>query len=204
MSASENLGASAQPTPENERHEAAASATSPDAFAWGPMRDDGRHYPVLGQRTFGATAILLRHRRDLWAIYRKHRLDPQFREEIMIAAAGADSSRQCSFAHREWARAEGLPEEELAALEGLDFDALDERRWAAFAWAQAYARRDFEQVPDDVDVSFRRHFSAQEQTDIALAARTMYWLNETSNSVDAFLYRVKRKITAISSPAARG
>ncbi len=175
-------------------HPEITAQPTPDAFAWGPMRDDGRHYPVLGQRKFGATGILLRHRRDLWAIYRKHRLDPQFREEIMIAAAGADSSRQCSFAHREWARAEGLPEEELAALEGLDFTALDERRWAAFAWAQAFARRDFHEVPGDVDAHFRRYFSAQEQADIALAARTMYWLNETSNAVDAFVYRVRREI----------
>ena len=35
--------------------------------AWG-MRN-GRHYPVLGERKFGATGILLRQRRDLWAIY---------------------------------------------------------------------------------------------------------------------------------------
>ena len=34
---------------------------------------------------------------------------PQFREEIMLAAAGADSSRQCSFAHREWAGPWGSP-----------------------------------------------------------------------------------------------
>ena len=154
----------------------------------------GRHFPVLGERKFLATFKLLRRRRDLWAIYRRRRIEPRFREQIMIAAAGADSSRQCSFAHREWARAEGLSEEDLAALEGLDFAALDERKWAAFAWAQAYARNDFGDVPADVKANFRHHFDAQERADIELAARTMYWLNETSNSVDALLYRVKRDL----------
>ena len=38
----------------------------------------------------------------------------------------------------------------------------------------------------------RQHFSAQEQADIELVARTMYWMNEASNGVRAGLKRVKR------------
>jgi hypothetical protein len=34
----------------------------------------------------------------------------------MLAVAGANSYRQCSFAHQEWALAEGPIETELAAL----------------------------------------------------------------------------------------
>lgn len=161
------------------------------ALRWGPMTVDGRHYPLSSERTLGATAALLRRGRDLMAIYLRRRLEPQFRESIMVAAAGADSSRQCSYAHREWARAEGLPDEDLAALEGLDFAALDERRWAAFAWAQYYVRSDLGEVPAAVDANLRRHFDAQERSDIELAARTMYWLNQTSNSVDALLARMR-------------
>ncbi len=172
----------------------ARRASDPETLRWGCMTENGRHFPVLGERKFLATLMLLRRRRDLWAIYGRHRLEPRFREEIMIAAAGADSSRQCSFAHREWARAEGLSEEELAALEGLRFAAIDERKWAAFAWAQAYARNDFGIIPADVTANFRHHFDARERADIELAARTMYWLNEMSNSVDAFLDRVKRDL----------
>ena len=62
----------------------------------------------------------------------------------------------------------------------------------AIAWAQAYARSDFADVPDAVEADFRQHFSAQERADIELLAREMYWLNETSNSVDAALSRLKR------------
>ena len=109
----------------------------------------------------------------------------------MLAVAGANSCRQCSFAHREWALAEGIPEAELAALEGLQPESFDARKWAAIAWAQAAARSDFTDVPDVIDANFRQQFSAQEQADIELAARTMYWLNETSNGVDAFLSRLK-------------
>ena len=168
------------------------NAATPGAAKWGPMTAHGLHHPIIGQRRKGSTAALLRRTRDLWAIYGRHRLDPVFREEIMLAVAGADSSRQCSFAHREWARAEGISEAELAALEGLDIESLDARTWAAIAWAQAYARSDFADVPDAVEANFRQHFSAQERADIELVARTMYWLNETSNGVDAFLSRLKR------------
>lgn len=164
---------------------------STEAVTWGSRTAHGRHHPLLGQRKWGATPALLKHRRDLLAIYVKKRLPPSFRETVMIAAAGADSSRQCSFAHREWARTVGVSEKDLAAVENLRTDELDERTWAALAWAQAYARSDFREVPADVVAEFRRWFTPQERADIALAARTMYWLNETSNSVDAALARLR-------------
>ena len=103
----------------------------------------------------------------------------------MLTVAGANSCRQCSYAHREWALAEGLPPEELAALEGLDEAAFDARTWAAIAWAQAFAASDLVAAPAVVDANFREHFSAEEQRDIELVARTMTWMNRTSNTVDA-------------------
>ena len=169
----------------------AKTATAP-AATFGPMTAEGLHHPIIGRRKRGSTAALLRRTRDLWAIYLRRRVDPVFREEIMIAVAGADSSRQCSFAHREWARAVGISEAELAALEGLDIESLDVRTWAAVVWAQAYARSDLGEVPAAIDADFRKHFNAQEQEDIELLAREMYWLNETSNSVDAALTRLRR------------
>ena len=152
----------------------------------------GRRKPIIQWAEFArSTAALLRQAPDLRAIWFDDRLDPAFREEVMVAVAGANSSRQCSFAHREWALAEGLPEAELAALEGLQADYFDERTWGAIAWAQAAARSDVADVPDDVEASFRRRFSAQEQADIELVARTMTWMNRNSNTVDAALARMK-------------
>ena len=183
---------------------ASATAQQQAAFGWvadvasaampefGSMTASGRHYPTIAQRKPGSTKALLRRARDLQAIYLNRRLDPAFREEIMLAVAGANACRQCSFAHRQWALAEGLSEPELAALEGLDPESFDGRTWAAIAWAQAYARGDFAEVPDAIDVNFRQHFSAQEQADIELVVRTMFWMNETSNGVRAGVKRARR------------
>lgn len=152
---------------------------------------DGRHHPTISQRQRGSTRALFRRAPDLKAIYVGRRLDPAFREQIMLAVAGANSCRQCSFAHRQWALAEGLPEVELAALEGMDAESFDPRTWAAIAWAQEYARSEFGAVPDAIDANFRQHFNAQERADIELVTRMMYWMNETSNSVRAALKRAK-------------
>ena len=194
---------------------ASATAQQQAAFGWvadvasaampefGSMTASGRHYPTIAQRKPGSTKALLRRARDLQAIYLNRRLDPAFREEIMLAVAGANACRQCSFAHRQWALAEGLSEPELAALEGLDPESFDGRTWAAIAWAQAYARGDFAEVPDAIDANFRQHFSAQEQADIELVVRTMFWMNETSNGVRAGVKRAKRDSGAGKHPAPR-
>jgi AhpD family alkylhydroperoxidase len=151
----------------------------------------GGHQPLIAHRKRGSTRYLLRHAREIKAIWIDERLDPAFREQLMVAVAGANSCRQCSYAHRQWALAEGLSEAELAALEGLDEESFDPRTWAAVAWAQATAHSDFEAVPEIIDTNFRERFNAREQADIDLVIRVMYWCNEISNGVDAAWSRFK-------------
>ncbi len=170
-----------------------ASEASGDAAAAASITEYPRHQPFISQRKPGSTSALLRRWRDLGAIWLGHRLDPIFREEIMLSVADANTCRQCSFAHREWALAEGLSDAELAALEGLNPEYFDGRKLAALYWVHAYASTDFTSVPDVIDANFRQHYDAQEQSDIELVARTMYWMNETSNGMDALWYRIKGK-----------
>jgi AhpD family alkylhydroperoxidase len=150
-----------------------------------------RHKPVLRSRKHGSSAALLRRASDIKAIWFDRRLDPAFREELMVSVAAANSCRQCSYAHREWALIEGLPPEELAALERQDPESFDERAWAAVAWVHALAASDFTDVPEAIEANFRAQFSPQEQADIELVARTMTWMNQISNTVDAAVERVK-------------
>jgi AhpD family alkylhydroperoxidase len=149
-----------------------------------------RRKPVIRSRKPRATAALLRRSRDIQAIWFKHRLDPAFREELMVSVAAANSCRHCSYAHREWALIEGLPEDELAALEGREAESFDPRTWAAIAWVHAAAASDFTGVPDAIEANFRARFSPQEQADIELVAHTMTWMNQISNTVDAAWGRV--------------
>ena len=137
----ESASATEQPRQLTGRSSAAAS------FQFGAMTSEGRHHPVIGQRKPGSTRALLSHPRDLWAVYVYKRLDPIFREQIMIAVAGANSSAPVQLRPPRWALAEGLSKADLRALEGLQTDVFDQRTWTAVAWAQAFARSDFEDVP---------------------------------------------------------
>ncbi len=157
--------------------------------------------PIISTREFaGLTAALLRQTPDLKAIWVDGRLDPAFREEIMVAVAAANNCRQCSFAHREWALAEGLPADELADLEGMRAEEFDERKWAAIAWAQAATRSDFTSVPSIIEDNFRQSFGAQEQADITLVTRTMNWMNRVSDTVDAAWSRLHGEPLPESGP----
>jgi AhpD family alkylhydroperoxidase len=150
-----------------------------------PTAVRARRKPVIGNRKPRSTAALLRRSPDLQAIWLEHRLDPAFREELMVSVAAANSCRHCSYAHREWALIEGLPEDELAALEGRQAESFDARTWAAVAWVHAAAASDFTDVPEAIEANFRAQYSPQEQADIELVARTMTWMNQVSNTVDA-------------------
>jgi AhpD family alkylhydroperoxidase len=159
-----------------------------------PSATRGKHQPIFTLRELvPATAALVRRRKDMSAIWLRHRVNPDFREEIMIAVANANSCRHCSFAHREWALAEGVPAAEIAALEGLDTGSFDSRTWAAVAWAQALASSDFTGVPEPIDQNFRSTFTEQEQADIELIAQGMTFANRVGNTVDAALSRGRGK-----------
>jgi AhpD family alkylhydroperoxidase len=168
-----------------------ADTESSSTVGVAPTADPGRHKPIIRSRRRGSNAALLRRTRDIGAIWFGGRLDPAFREELMVSVAAANSCRQCSYAHREWALIEGLPPDELAALESMDPESFDERTWAAVAWVHALAASDFMDVPEAIDANFRAQFSPREQADIELVARTMTWANQISNTVDAAVDRAK-------------
>jgi AhpD family alkylhydroperoxidase len=136
-----------------------------------------------------ATGWLVRHHRDVYAIWGRRRVEPAFREELMVAVARVNSCRFCSYHHREWALREGLPMEELAALEGLDAEVFDARRWAAIAYASALAQSEFQSVPEPIKANFQALYDEGEQRDVETIARGMTWANRIGNTVDSLLAR---------------
>jgi AhpD family alkylhydroperoxidase len=161
------------------------------ALEHAPTAVRDRRKPVIRMRKSRSTAALLRHSPDIRSIWFEHRLDPALREALMVAVAAANSCRHCSYAHREWALIAGLPEDELAALEGQQAESFDARTWAAVAWVHAAASSDFADVPQAIETNFRAQFSPQEQADIEVVARTMTWMNQVSNTVDAAWERLR-------------
>jgi AhpD family alkylhydroperoxidase len=137
------------------------------------------------------TAVLATRAPELIAIWGRGRLDPRLREEVMLAVAQANACDLCTLAHRRWALAEGVTDEELAAIEGQDPEQFDRRTWAAIAWAQAWTRADLSPVPDELETELAWHYDERERADLELVTQAMGMANRSANTFDALLERLR-------------
>lgn len=137
------------------------------------------------------TATLATRTPELIAIWGQRRLDPRLREEVMLAVAQANACDLCTLAHRRWALAEGVTDEELAAIEGRDPEQFDRRSWAAIAWAQARSRADLSPVPGELEAELARHYDERERADLELVTQAMGLASRSANTFDALLERLR-------------
>ena len=114
----------------------------------------------------------------------------------MLAVAEANACHWCTLAHRRWALAEGVTDDELAAIEGQDVEHFDRRTWAAIAWAQARTRTDLGPVPDELEAELARHYDESERADLELVTRAMGVANRSANTFDALLDRLRGRPVA--------
>jgi AhpD family alkylhydroperoxidase len=144
------------------------------------------------------TAALTRRTPELIAIWGRGRVDPALREEVMLAVAEANACNLCSLAHRRWAAAEGVSDEELAAIEDRDPEQFDRATWAAIAWAQARTRADLSPVPEELEAELARHYDEGGRADLELITQAMGMANRTANTFDALLERLRGRPVAES------
>lgn len=132
---------------------------------------------------------LVARRRDISAIW-QGRIDPALREQIMIAVARVNGCRYCAFVHTRFAELEGVSDDELARLDGLDPAAFDRDEWLAIAYATALAEADFGSVDDELGSEIERRSGPQRSADIESVALAMTLANRTANTLDAFRSRL--------------
>ena len=141
---------------------------------------------VVGH-ALGLVPYLLRAGR-IWLL---RGMDPQFREEIMLAVSRVNGCRYCSYIHHEWALATGVPDDEIARLEGLEPKGFDRGRWVALAWAQARSAADFGSAPDELDRAMHEQHELSVRKDVEAVARIMTMVNRSANTMDALLERLR-------------
>ena len=107
----------------------------------------------------------------------------------MLAVSQANACRWCTLAHRRWALAEGVTDEELAAIEGQDPAQFDRRTWVAIAWAQARTRTDL--LTDELEAELARYYDRDERAELDLVTRVMGVANRSANTFDALLARLR-------------
>lgn len=128
------------------------------------------------------------HAGMVWGL---RRMDPGFREEVMLTVAQANGCRYCSFVHQEWAIRNGVSDEEIAQLEGADPAHFDRTRWSALVYARSLAENNFESTPAEIAEDAAKHFSRGERRDIEAVALVMHIVNRSANTMDALASRLR-------------
>lgn len=151
-------------------------------------------------RTFASPAEAIREligvaRRagPLSGVYLRGTLEPQLREQVMVAVSRVNSCRGCSFVHQRLASRAGVSSADLEAIGLGDLGALDDRSRAAVAYAAALAEARFRgPIPTDLAASTADQLSPDELVAVDAVARAMAFANLSANTADELVDRVRR------------
>lgn len=124
-------------------------------------------------------------------VYGLRRMDPAFREEVMLTVARSNGCRYCSYIHQEWAIQNGSSDQEIAELEGTDPALFDRAKWSALVYARTLAENNFTGVPVEVLDDVAKHYSTGERRNIEAVAAVMTIVNRCANTMEALLSRVR-------------
>jgi len=139
----------------------------------------------------GDVASLVPRGPDLFGIWVTKRLEPRFREEIMVAVSRTNECKYCNYMHTWWASRVGLSEGELEKIKVWDPQSPDTRDRIAIAYVQELVRRDFKPVAKDLVDLLSEQYSRRECADIETVARVMTVFNRSANTFDALVSRLK-------------
>jgi AhpD family alkylhydroperoxidase len=134
---------------------------------------------------------LLPRTTDIWGIWRHRRVDPLFREEIMVAVARTNECRLCTYVHTEWALSAGLPEGDRGEVSRPQPSGSDPGKGLALSYAESLASSDFQQVPEGLRREVSNVYGATRCRDIETIARAMTVFNRSFNTVEALFSRMK-------------
>ena len=112
-----------------------------------------------------------------------------FRERLMLAVTSVNDCRYCSFAHAKQALAEGIDQDEIAALQDGIFETSPKDELPALLYAQHWA-----ETRGDVDPAVREkmisNYDLKKVNAIELTLRTIQMGNLLGNTADYILFRL--------------
>ena len=143
--------------------------------------------PGLTEDLFGFFRGLPR----LASAFASGRIDPAFREKILLAVSAVNDCRYCKFVHSSLAEHLSVDPCEIEAILGQEFDdGLDEKQRFALTFAAHYAES--EKVPDEsMQAELVQVYGKETAEDILAFIQMIYLANLTGNTFDGFLSRIK-------------
>ena len=142
---------------------------------------------------FRTIANAVRSGPELLAATFRPRTSTALREKVMLAVTAVNECRLCAWGHGHWARAYGVPLEEVNAILGQQAGSLqanDPAEAAALLFAQQYAEENGEVDPESIG-NLRRHYDERQVAEILAYVRAITLGNLLGNTLDAIFGRAK-------------
>ena len=137
---------------------------------------------------------------NLYGILVAKRLDPVFREEIMVAVSTLNACKYCNYAHHDFALQAGVGADELAQLEGIEPENFDEKKFLAITYARELVNKKFGAITPELETELKKFYSREERSDIQTTTRIIMLFSLICNTSDAFLERLKGEPVEGSHP----
>jgi AhpD family alkylhydroperoxidase len=133
-------------------------------------------------------AALLRRAPAVARLLGPGRLDPAFRERLMLVVTGVNDCRYCAWFHSRLGEAAGITNGEVRALLGGSMDSAPDHELPALLLATEWAERN---APDGVDLRSRLapHYGVRDAATIDATLRLIRTGNLVGNTFDRLLCR---------------
>ncbi|MFH2008311.1 MAG: carboxymuconolactone decarboxylase family protein [bacterium] len=129
-----------------------------------------------------------------------HPISGALRERIMLAVTAENRCFYCAVAHTTFGRAEGLTEDEIAALLAGDDRGVAPGEALALVYVRDLARRGFKSRDRALYEQLLEHFTEEQRTAIDSAARVINLANRFGNTFDA----ARARLTGCEKTGASG
>ncbi|GAA1463402.1 hypothetical protein GCM10009619_41720 [Williamsia maris] len=135
--------------------------------------------------------VLASRRKEMKAIWAEPRLDPQLREQVMVAVATVNACGFCTYIHHETALQVGADVGDLASLIDQSDKPLDDDAIVAIMWAQRYAETGFGEIGELLEHALAQRFTEEQRRDIETVVRVMTLNNLCGNTLEALVRRLR-------------
>lgn len=137
---------------------------------------------------------LVRNLPRLWRATLANRVDPRFREKILLAVTAANECRHCARFHTSVASSVGIDDETIDRILRSDIEgAVSEAEQPALLFALHYAETDGDPDPT-VLAALEAAYEPATAADVVAFTRAMHFANLLGNTVDAGAYRIAHRL----------
>jgi len=117
------------------------------------------------------------------------RLDPVFREKLILAFSSTNNCGLCMKVHTAWALSLGLTEDDVEKLVRLDKHDFPEKEWLAFIYARKFAALRGREPKGPHVFAYMTAYSKKERADITKILRMMKMANYSGNMILGLPFR---------------